>query len=174
MITFRNCDSRYTFLWEATEQPANRWNHKDDGPVQYLSDTPDGAWAEFLRHEEIVDEVDLAGVKRALWAIEVDLDGLDAPHLPYATMIGEPSTYPTCQHEARRLRSAGSLGIIAPSAALVAGSAAGYRVNGGFQKGSPRDGRVYVLFGVRPTAVGWNVVDGGCPPVEILGRVRHF
>lgn len=174
MITFRNCDRRYTFLWEVSDQPASRWNHKNDGPVQYLSDTPDGAWAEFLRHEEIVDEVDLAGIKRALWAVEVALDGLDAPDLPHSTLVGDHSTYPSCQEEARRLRKAGSRGIIVPSAALVAGSAAGYRVDGGFQEGSPRDGRVYVLFGVRPTAVGWAVVDEGCPPTEILGRVRHF
>ncbi|MBN6812942.1 RES family NAD+ phosphorylase [Kocuria marina] len=174
MITFRNCSWRDPFLWEVADQPASRWNHENDGPVQYLADTPDGAWAEFLRHEEIVDEIDLAGVRRALWAIDIDVDSLEAPALPLATMTGDPSTYPDCQAEARRLRNSGASGIAVPSAALVAGSAAGYHICGGFQEGAPRDGRVYVLFGVQPDAVGWVIVDEGRPPVEILDRVRHF
>lgn len=174
MITFRNCDCRYPFLWESPEQPAGRWNCADDGPVQYVADTPDGAWAEFLRHEEIKDELDLAGVRRGLWAIDVSLEGLRTPDLPDATMTGDPSTYPRCQEEARRLRDEGSRGITAPSAALLAGSAGGYRVAGGSQDGRRRDGRVHVLFGAQPDAVGWAVVAEGYPPVEILGRVRHF
>lgn len=174
MITFRNCDRRFPFLWESSNQPAARWNRADDGPVQYLADTPDGAWAEFLRHEEIVDEADLIGVSRALWAIEVDTDDLDTPDLPFETLTGDPSTYPRCQAEARRLRDSGSPGITAPSAALTTGSAGGYRVDGGFQDGPRRDGCVHVLFGARPNAVGWAVVIKGHPPAEILDRVRRF
>lgn len=174
MITFRNCDRRYPFLWEITEQPAGRWNHQHDGPVQYLADTPDGAWAEFLRHEEIVDEVDLAGVKRALWAIDISTEDLDAPDLPLKTVTGGPATYSDCQDEARRLRDRGSKGLVAPSAALQSGAAAGYRIDGGLQMGDPRDGTVFVVFGPQPDAAGWPVVDEGRPPVELLDRVRHF
>lgn len=174
MIAFRNCDRFRPFLWEAPDQPAGRWNQAGDGPVQYLADTPDGAWAEFLRHEEIVDEVDLAGISRALWAIDVDTDGLDAPDLPLTTMTGGLSTYPSCQEEARRLRDRGAPGITVPSAALMAGSAGGYQVDNGVREGPRRDGRVHVLFGARPDAVGWAIVAEGHPPVEILDRVRHF
>ncbi len=39
--------------------------------THYLSDTPDVAWAEFLRHEEIVDPQDLVTVRRAMWAVEI-------------------------------------------------------------------------------------------------------
>ena len=71
MIAFRHCDRRWPFLWESAVQPQARWHGEGEGPVQYLADTPDGAWAEFLRHEEITDEADLAGVSRALWAVSV-------------------------------------------------------------------------------------------------------
>ncbi len=66
MIGFRQCDSRWPFLWESAEQPGARWNAPGEGPVHYFADTPDGAWAEFIRHEEITDPVDLATVRRSL------------------------------------------------------------------------------------------------------------
>ena len=53
MIVYRHADTRLPFLWESSGQPAARWHADDEGPVQYFSETPDGAWAEFLRHEEI-------------------------------------------------------------------------------------------------------------------------
>ena len=76
MILFRQCDRRFPFLWEAANQPAARWHADGEGPAQYLADTPSGAWAEFLRHEGITNEADLAGVERALWAVEVPVDAI--------------------------------------------------------------------------------------------------
>ena len=64
MILFRHADPRFPFLWETASQPAGRWHAPGEGPVHYLADTPDGAWAEFLRHEEIRDPEDLAGIRR--------------------------------------------------------------------------------------------------------------
>jgi hypothetical protein len=174
MMTFRNCDRRWPFLWETARQPAARWHADGDGPVQYLADTPDGAWAEFLRHEEIDDEIDLMGVSRALWCIEADTTSAVEPDLPISVMTGDQTTYSTCQAEARRLRDAGQDAIVAPSAALVPKAANGSRVEGGFREGPPRDGRVFVLFGPRPVLVGWLAVDAGRPPVELLARVRPF
>lgn len=174
MITFHSCDRRYPFLWESQRQPAARWHAPDDGPAQYLADTPDGAWAEFLRHEEITDAADLAGVSRALWAVDVEATGLEKPTLPQAVMRGDLTTYPACQREAKRLRTRGFLGIVAPAAALAPGTAGGYRVDGGFVAGPRRDGSTVVLFGQRPDAVGWLVVDKGRPPAELLERVRHL
>lgn len=173
MIGFRNCDRRWPFLWESALQPAARWHGDGEGPVQYIADTPDGAWAEFLRHEEIDDPADLAGVERAIWSIEFDADDAVAPGLPVATMIGD-GTYGECQAEARRLRREGAGGVVAPSAAMHRGSAGGYRVEHGFRPGNARDARVFVLFGPRPTAVGWQIVDSGRPPSDVLHRVRHF
>lgn len=172
MIVFRHCDRRWPFLWESPRQPAGRWHGDGEGPVQYLADTPDGAWAEFLRHEEIMDPVDLTGVERALWCVEVDVGTPARPQLDHEVMTGEPSTYPACQQEAGRLRAAAEDALVAPSAALQPHTAGGYRVERGLRAGAPRDARVYVLFGPRSDAVGWLVVDRGRPPVELLGRVR--
>ena len=71
MIVFRHADSRFPFLWETADQPAARWHDSGEGPVHYFSETPDGAWSEFLRHEEIVDPADLAGIDRSLWSIDL-------------------------------------------------------------------------------------------------------
>lgn len=174
MILFRHCDRRWPFLWETAVQPEARWNAQGDGPTQYLADTPDGAWAEFLRHEEITDPADLEGVSRALWCVDLDVDvsAATVPDLPRSTMTGDPTTYPDCQAEARRLRDSGVREILVPSAALLPRGATGYRVERGFRRGPEQDGQVLVAFGRRPEAVGWQVVDQGRPPVELLVRVR--
>lgn len=175
MIAFRSCDRRFPFRWAVPGQPPGRWNAAGAGPVQYLADTPDGAWAEFLRHEEIVDKDDLSGVARALWAVEVDEPGLDQPRLPDAVMTGGLDTYPTCQREAARLRGQGSRGIAAPSAALQPGGAHGFQVAGGrVRPGPARSGITCAVFGPRPDAVGWAVVERGHPPGYVLGTVRHL
>ena len=71
MIVFRHTDPRFPFLQEAAGQPAARWHAPGEGPVHYFADTADGAWAEFLRHEEITDPADLAGIARAIWSIDL-------------------------------------------------------------------------------------------------------
>lgn len=172
MIAFRQCDRRWPFLWESVEQPPGRWHGPGEGPVQYLSDTPDGAWAEFIRHEEITDEEDLAGVSRALWAVSVRDPSGAAPALPVETMTGGLDTYPDCQAEARRLRGAGVAALDAPSAALEPGTAGGRVVDAGLRDGPPADGRVVVLFGRRPDVTGWLAVDDGRPPRGLVDRVR--
>ena len=58
MIVFRQADPRYPFLWSDPAQPAARWHGEAEGPAHYFADTPDGAWAELLRHEEITDPAD--------------------------------------------------------------------------------------------------------------------
>ena len=70
-LGFRHCDPRFGFLWTTPAQPAARWHGHGEGPANYFADTPSGAWAEFLRHEGIVDPEDLAGVRRSLWAVEL-------------------------------------------------------------------------------------------------------
>ena len=72
MIVFRQTDRRYPFAWESSAQPAGRWHGEGEGPAHYFADTPGGAWAEFIRHEEIRDAEDLVTVRRTLWAVELD------------------------------------------------------------------------------------------------------
>ena len=176
MILFKHCDPRFPFLWESAAQPAARWHGDGDGPVHYFADTPSGAWAEFLRHEEITEETDLAGVVRAMWAVEVALDAMriETPALSRRTLIGGRSTYPACQAEATRLRGAGARGLKAPSAALKEGGASGWQVMRGEKPAARSNGRVFAIFGALPEAIGWPAVERGAPPARLLDRVRHF
>ncbi|MGH2556839.1 MAG: RES family NAD+ phosphorylase [Actinomycetota bacterium] len=174
MIVFRHCDSRFPFLWDAPEQPAARWHDLDEGPVHYLADTPDGAWAEFIRHEDIDDPADLQTITRALWAIEVPDEDHPEPQLPPGTLVGGRDTYPRCRAEARRLRDEGHGGFLAPSAALFPWGAAGWRVDAGLVPGPTRSGRVLALFGRRPDLVGWAATVAGWPSEDLLPKVRYF
>lgn len=174
MIVFRHADTRFPFLWEDDTQPPARWHGEGEGPAHYFADTPDGAWAEFLRHEEIQDPEDLAGIRRALWAVEVTDPGEARPELPEGILLGGPETYPRCRKEAARLRSQGATGFSAPSAALLPGGARGWVVDGGLKECPDRDGSVLVLLGRRSDLVGWPVTLDGRPPEHLLRRVRHF
>ena len=159
MIAFRQVDGRYPLLWHSAAQPAGRWHGEGEGPAHYFADSPDGAWAEFLRHEEITDEADLITIRRQIWAVEIGA----APHVgvpvPVETLAGGPSTYAACQQEARRLRAAGVERLAAPSAALNPGA---------------RDGVVIVVFGPSAEMVGWLAADAARPSAELLERVRHY
>lgn len=174
MIGFRHCDPRWPFLWSAAGLPAARWHALGDGPASYFADTAVGAWAEFVRHEEIKDAADLAGVQRSLWSIEIGDAGYGDPLLPDATLRGDRSTYPACQAEAMRLRGVGHMGIRAPSAALLPGGAAGWQCLPNEVPGVARDGYVYVVFGSPAGLVGWPAVEAGQPPARVLALVHHF
>src|SRR3989454_11686255 len=140
MIAFRQVDARYPFLWEDASQPAGRWHGEGEGPAHYFADTPDGAWAEFLRHEEIADPDDLATIRRQMWAVEIG--DVRARHitLPASVLFGGIETYARCQSRARALRAKGVRRIAAVSAALTPGGARGLRVDRGMRPAEPRDG----------------------------------
>ena len=172
-VGFRHCDPRFGFLWDTPAQPAARWHGHGEGPANYFADTPTGAWAEFLRHEGIVDPEDLGGVRRSLWAVELPGGRYASPKLPAEEAEGGLATYDVCQAEARRLRAAGTKRMETRSAALVRGGAHGWLSRGGGTEPSPvlRDGVVCVLFG-ELDAVGWLAVDAGAPPAAVLDLVR--
>jgi hypothetical protein len=174
VIAFRNTDRRRPFLWESAEQPAGRWHGENEGPAHYFADTPDAAWAEFLRHEAITDPLDIFGIQRALWAVEIPTAPTTTPDLSFSTMVGAQSTYASCQKEARRLRATGTTGLIAPSAAVSAAVGSGFRTEGGLHRGPRRPEHVIVLFGERPDLVGWAACADGRPREDLLVRVRHF
>ncbi len=175
MIVFRQADHRYPFLWSDPSQPAARWHGDGEGPAHYFADTPDGAWAELLRHEEVSDPEDAATLRRALWAIEIGDEPLKAVSLNMTTVTGGRDTYGACQSHARRLRARGARRLVAPSAALVAGGATGREIALGRERDARRrDGRVIVVFGDPDGIVGWKAVEAGAPPADVLPRVRHF
>lgn len=172
---FCHADARFAFFWETSGQPAARWHGAGEGPAQYVADTSDGAWAEFLRHEEITEADDLVGIARSLWVIEIPDD-----ELAQAVVIDSPEasggldSHPTCQEIARQHRAAGASTLRAPSAALVPGGARGEHACGGLVEAGDRNGIVWVLFGRRPNARGWRVVEAGRPSERVLGLVRHL
>ena len=175
MIVYRHTDPRFPFLWESAEQPPARWNGPGEGPVQYFADTPDGAWAEFLRHEGITLETEIVNIRRALWAVEVPDDlPAETPDLPVSVLTGRLPTYDECRLEARRLRNRGTIALRAPSAALLPRGARGWKVDGGLQPGVERDGIVFAVFGPRPDFVGWLAAFAGRPRSDLLARVRHL
>lgn len=174
MIVYRHADPRFAFLWESAEQPPSRWHGKGDGPVQYFSSSPDAAWAEFLRHEEITDAADVAAVSRSLWAIELPDEPLAASQLPDTTLVGGTATYPACRDEASRLRASGAKGLVARSAALDRRTGSGYRTDAGLRLGPRREESVIVLFGPRPDLVGWAACFEGRPRPELIARVRQL
>jgi len=175
MIVFRQADPRYPFLWSDASQPPARWHGAGEGPAHYFADTPDGAWAELLRHEEIETAEDAATLRRALWAVEIGEAPLKPVSLKPAMLTGNRETYWACQAHARRLRGRGAQRLTAPSAALLPGGAAGRQIaDGQERRARPRDGRVIVLFGPPEGLVGWQAVERGAPPAGVVPRVRQF
>lgn len=170
-LGFRHCDPRFPFLWQTRAQPGARWHGDGEGPANYFADTPVGAWAEFLRHEAIVDPADLAGVRRSIWAVELPATGYATPALPDAVLFGDETSYPACRAEARRLRAAGAERLEVRSAAILPGAAGGWTADPHLSPAGHRDGRVWVIFG-RCAATGWIAVEGGAPPAMVLPLVR--
>lgn len=118
--------------------------------------------------------MDLAGIQRTLWAVEIHERPAGQPDLLLGALTGGLASYPTCQAEAKRLRAAGEPGLVAPSAALRHGGARGWRVQAGLQPGGERDGKTVVLFVERPEAAGWRAAVDGRPDAALLPRVRHW
>ena len=172
MIAFRHADPRLPFLREDTSQSPGRWNAAGE-LTHYFCDTPDGAWAEFLRHEEIDDPRDVATIRRALWAVEIGQPPDVEPDLPLDVLAGGPESWSECAEFAQQCRTEVG-GLAAPSAALRAGGAHGWRVDGGVRPGVARNGMVFVLFGPRPDLVGWAATVEGRPGEELLADVRQF
>jgi hypothetical protein len=176
VIVFRHADRRFPFFWESADQPPGRWHGEGEGPVQYLAETADAAWAEFLRHEGITDAADLEGVARTMWAIDLPSGRIPRtrPRLSNAVLTGGESTYPACRAEARRLRARGARALTAPCAAVDRATPSGFRTDRGLVPGRRRRERVFVLFGAAPEVVGWAACAAGRPRDDLLPRIRHL
>ena len=174
MIAWRNTDVDVPFFWTSDRQPAARWHGAGEGPVQYLSTSPDAAWAEFLRHAGITDPSDLAGIERTMWAFEIDDAPAASPALARSTMTGGLRTYAACQAEARRLRASGATRIVAPCAAKKPGSSSGWLSDPDLRAGPPSRDETLVLIGVRPSQLGQLSTAVGRPHATLLPRVRRL
>jgi RES domain len=164
---FRQTALGLPFLWESSQQPAARWHAQGDGPVQYFASSAEGAWAEWLRHEEIKNADELNDVVRVLWTADLGEAVLAQPELSRKVLLGDQ--YQACQQEAKRLQDSGEAGLETLSAALT--HTLEYRTDNGM-KSEEGEALVFVLFGVHPKLRASRVSEGGIP--NILERVRQF
>lgn len=173
---FRACDSRWPWLWDSDQQPARRWHGEGEGPVHYFATSPQGAWAEIMRHEEIVDAADLEGLDLDLWMASVPRPE-HTPELDFEILVGGHGSYPACRDEARRLRQElGARGLVAPSAALLPGGAEFHTLDEHGHASIGADSEVIVVFGHpdRDEVVGVLCTRGGGPDAQLLDFVRYM
>lgn len=163
-----------TPVWARPNSAAQRWNRTREAPTQYLSCTPEGAWAELVRAEDLTTVAEVRLVSMPLWALRVretrvadygTFEKADAAGFPPDALVDED--HERCRAEATRLREHGFRGVLAPSAALPG------VVN-------------LTLFGSR-LAVDWDCAEDrrlgsflpakqlavGRPPDDLLPRVRQ-
>ena len=181
-LGFRVCDRRYPFLWQTAGQQTGRWNLAGDDPVHVLAISPTVAWAEWIRHQEIEDPADLAGVAAALWAVLIpeawsDQD-LQPVNLSIDLVLG---TIPAAK-DARlalvdQLKSQGAQGLMAPSAALHQSDAVlpCTRVRDGSEEADAlaTPALVILLWCAAVQLPGWCCVAEGRPGPELLPLVRR-
>lgn len=112
-------------FWVKPNTRPGRWNLANEAPTQYWSMTPDAAWAELIRAENLQTEQELDEVRMPIWASRVPAAGLidlgvDATRERLGTSLAELSSedWASCQQLGRELRHAGHLGVISPCAAL--------------------------------------------------------
>jgi RES domain len=169
VTAYRNTDVDVPFYWDSDRQPAGRWHGDGEGPVQYLSTSPEASWAEFLRHQGITDPADLAGIERTMWAIELDpAEPETVPSLDVAIMTGDATSYSACQAEARALRAVGTTRIIAPSAAKAPGTSHGWMSDPDLHLGPPGNEATIVLIGRRPGQIAHMAAYVGRPDASLL------
>ncbi len=87
-------------------------------------------------------------------------------------MLGDKESYAGRQEEARTVRLLGHASLMAPSAALKPGEAAGWSVEHGESRRAGRDGSVLVVFGAPSPAIeGWQAATDARPPIRVLMSV---
>jgi RES domain len=161
-----------TPFWSRPNTLPGRWHLPGDGPTQYLSLSPAGAWAELIRHEDLHTEDEVAQVRTKLWIVELNAGNLaDYGSFDLALTAGfDPGAlvdedYTRCQEEGARLRSLGYRGVVAPSAALpgainVTLFGARYSIR-------------WMVQPVTASAIPAAIAAIGAPPPGIVARVRH-
>lgn len=174
MIVYRQVEAGSPLLWTDASQPAGRWHALGEGPAHCFADTPDGAWAEFLRHEEITEIEDLSTIRRQMWAVEIDDSPSQQPTLSLEVLTGGPDSYARCQKAARAARARGVGRLVVMSAALKPGGARGVNLGSDEPQGEPRNGFTIVIYGSPAHLTAWAACVDGRPAEYLLDRVRYY
>lgn len=128
-LAYREVDPQWPPLYRAAgeaipSQESARWHRQGEGYAQYMSLDSTGAWAEFIRREEIRDEDRRRAAKRNLWRITVEeasiADLSSFQKLADCGLDPEIAVGPwsASQGLADLLRDSGYRGLLTPSAAL--------------------------------------------------------
>lgn len=123
LTAFRHTDYDVPF-WARPNTRDGRWNRAGDDPTQYWSLSPEAAWAELIRFENLHHEEELDEVRKPLWVCRVEVFGLLDLRTPgnleqYGLTADQlvDDDRRACQEASARIRS-DALGVITPSAAL--------------------------------------------------------
>jgi RES domain-containing protein len=169
LVAFRYSSYDVPF-WVRPNTLAQRWNLALEGPTQYWSLTPDAAWAELIRFNELTTEGELDNVRIPIWVCRlpsmglIDLrqpDARDRYRLTISDLTAED--WSACQSAATAMRSEGVRGILSPSAALA--SATNVTLFG------PRRAIALDRHPALASAVPASVVAIGRPPAKLVQRV---
>ncbi|MCD6727019.1 MAG: RES family NAD+ phosphorylase [Solirubrobacteraceae bacterium] len=171
IVAFRYASYDVPF-WVRPNTRPGRWNLPGEAPTQYWSLTPDGAWAELIRAEDLGSEQELDLVRMSIWACRVpcamlvDLtreDARDAHGIGEPDLVGEDRR--ACQALATRLRATSAKGLLSPSAALPG--------DVGLTLFGPRRAIDWRREPALASAVPTARVALGRPPEGLLERVRR-
>lgn len=159
-------------FWVRPNTHAQRWNASLEAPTQYWSLTPDGAWAEHIRFNDIRTEAELDEVRVPIWACRLPSIGLldlrdpgvrERYGLKHSDLTA--AEWSPCQLAATAMRAHGVRGILSPSPVLA--DATNVTLFG------PRRA---IAFETRPalaSAVPAAIVAIGRPPRRLVDRVIH-
>lgn len=124
LVAFRYCSYDVPF-WVRPNTRPGRWHLAGTEPTQYWSLTPEGAWAELIRYEELVTEEELDEIRTAMWVCRLPRMGLadltdDAVRDRYNLTDKDltADAWDACQRAAVAIRRE-ARGVLAPSAVLA-------------------------------------------------------
>ena len=171
LVAFRY-SSYDTPFWVRPNSSPSRWALPEDGPTQYLSLHPSGAWAELVRREGLRNEEELAQVRMKIWIAEASsqpivdystFERAEAAGFPPEALVSDD--YRLCQEQGRRLR-AGYAGVLAPSASYP--GALNLTLFG------PRRRIEWGTRSQLSSTIPAAVVAIGAPPRGLAENVRHY
>lgn len=124
VVAFRYCAYDVPF-WVRSNTRPGRWHRVGDPPTQYWSTTPDGAWAELIRAEDLTTEDELDLLRMPMWVCRAPTMGLldltdraaaEGFELGDEALVSDE--WAPCQEAAAQIRGEGHRGVLCPNAAL--------------------------------------------------------
>lgn len=170
LVAFRFCSYDVPF-WVRPNTRPGRWHLAGAEPTQYWSLTPEGAWAELIRYEELRTEEELDEIRTAMWVCRLPHTGLadltdaevrDRYNLTVKDLTAD--AWDACQRAAGEIRRE-ARGVLAPSAALA--DTVNVTLFG------PRRVIAFQRMPALASAIPGAIAAIGRPPHGLVGRVQR-